>query len=227
MRTLIATLAVLGAALASAANAHDPIEKPRDPANETRLELLPIDATNDPFWRSVFAQLSEPQTRLSTFREARHFPFRRQPVELTGEIRIAPERGLSLRYQTPQEQIMIVDSDGVLMRDAEGRERRVGGDRRATTLSLTLTHILRFDFAALAQDFDLLGAHEETRWKIEFIPRDEALLKQLGIITVDGREARLNGIRMQRSAQQKIVITIGETIDDVAFTADEISHYFR
>lgn len=228
MRILTATLILLISSAAPFATAGSEPERASPVGSmETTTELTPVDADQDPVWRRLFAHLSEPRTRFSTFTEARHFPFRRHPVELTGEIRISPDRGLSLRYLEPKEQLMIVDSAGVLMRDAKGRERSASGDKRATSISLALTQILRFDLAALEQNFTLRGKHTGSAWILEFQPRDEALKQSLGVITVEGRDDTLVGIEMRRSERQRIVITIGETLNDVTYTHDDITRYFR
>ena len=41
------------------------------------------------------------QPRRSAFTEERYFPFRREPVVLTGTVRLVPGRGLSLEYRAP------------------------------------------------------------------------------------------------------------------------------
>src|SRR4051794_29498681 len=88
-----------------------------------RAELPPIaDAAHDPAWRELFAQLAPTRTRQSSFEERRYFPFRKEPTVLTGEIRIVPNLGLSLRYLTPEKRVLIADEKGLLMRDADGRE---------------------------------------------------------------------------------------------------------
>ena len=80
------------------------------------------DAAHDPSWRELFAQLGAGKNRQATFEERRYFAFRSAPVVLTGEIRIVPDRGLSLRYLSPRPLVLIADTHGLLMRDEAGRD---------------------------------------------------------------------------------------------------------
>jgi outer membrane lipoprotein-sorting protein len=190
-------------------------------------QLSLLDADEDSNWADLFTQLKAPANRFSKFKELRYFPFRRNPVELSGEIRITPELGLSLSYLNPNEQIMIVDEQGILMRDENGRERAASRDQRASVIAKALTNILRFDSDALAVDFDLYGTYAGSEWTLQFRPRELALLKQLGTITVEGTAARLHNIEMRRSDKQRIDIQIIDIIEGVTFTTNEISRFFR
>ncbi len=118
------------------------------------------DPAHDPAWTALFAKLSASKTRQSQFEERRYFPFRSTPVVLKGEIRIAPERGLSLRYLEPDRRILIVDDKGALMRDDEGRERAAPSDSRAQAVTAALVNVLRFDLPALQKSFVMYGRHE-------------------------------------------------------------------
>ena len=118
----------------------------------------------DPFWSRLLEQLGKPKIRYSTFVEERHFPFRRTPVILNGEIRIVPNRGLSLRYLEPQEQILIVDEAGILMRDHKGRQRTGPSDSRASSVSMVLTQIISFEMQELVTNFDIHGRHHGDNW---------------------------------------------------------------
>ena len=54
-------------------------------------ETLLADPANDPAWRDLFTKLAPTKTRQSKFEERRFFPFRKEPVVLTGEVRIVPD----------------------------------------------------------------------------------------------------------------------------------------
>src|SRR6185503_18937999 len=94
-------------------------------------ETLLADPAHDPAWRQLFDKLAPNKTRQSTFEERRFFPFRKQPIVLQGEIRIVPRRGLSLRYLQPEGRVLIIDEQGLLMRDNDGREQSPPSDSRA------------------------------------------------------------------------------------------------
>ncbi len=181
----------------------------------------------DPAWRELFDQLGAPATRFSTFEERRHFPFRREPVVLAGEIRILPGRGLSLRYPEPPERIMIVDAEGMLLRDARGRERTVPRDHRAQAVTRALIDVLRFDLAGLQEKFSVKGVRNGSAWTLTFTPRDPGLVEQIESLVVEGEATRPSRIEIRQKDRQRIEIRIGATREDFDFTAAEIKRFFR
>jgi hypothetical protein len=190
---------------------------------ETRL----TDAANDPAWRELIVRLAPNKTRQSSFEERRYFPFKKTPVILTGEIRIVPEIGLSLRYVTPEEQVMIVDGQGLLMRDREGRERAVSSDTRAQAATAAIVNVLRFDLAKLEREFVVHGRRDGTAWSMAFVPRDANFANLLGVLAVAGEGNALTKIEMVKSPTQRIEITVRDTREDVLFTGDTIRRFFR
>ncbi len=185
------------------------------------------DPARDPAWRELFQRLAPNRTRQSTFEERRYFPFRRAPVVLRGEIRIVPDRGLSLRYLEPEPHVMIVDAQGVLIRGADGRERAAPTDARAQAASSALVKILRFDVAALQEDFEMYGRRETSGWSLAFFPRDPVLANLIGSVLVVGEGAVVSSIEMIKSPTQRIEISLRDTREDLLFTGDTLRRFFR
>ena len=197
-----------------------------EPLALTPATLL-ADPANDPGWRDLLAQLAPNKTRQSKFEERRFFPFRKDPVVLTGEIRIVPELGLSLRYLTPEARVMIVDSKGLLMRDEVGRDREPPNDSRAQAATSALVRVLRFDLAGLQKDFAVHGRRDGAAWTLAFVSRDPAFANLLGTLTVSGENQNLLSIEMTKSPTQRIEIAIRDTVEDVLFTGDTLKRFFR
>ncbi|MBL9209771.1 MAG: outer membrane lipoprotein carrier protein LolA [Opitutaceae bacterium] len=204
-----------------------PAAEPTAPVAWVSAETRLLDAANDPAWRELVLRLAPNKTRQSAFEERRYFPFKRTPVVLTGEIRIVPEIGLSLRYLTPEEQTMIVDRQGLLMRDRDGRERAAPSDNRAQAATAALVNVLRFDLAKLQQEFDVHGRREGAAWSLAFVPRDANFAQLLGVLSVAGEGNALTKIEMVKSPTQRIEITVRDTREDVLFTGDTIRRFFR
>ena len=190
-------------------------------------ETLLVDPARDPAWRDLFVQLAPNKTRQSRFEERRRFPFRKEPILLTGEIRIVPELGLSLRYLTPEARTLIVDAKGLLMRDDQGRDRAPPNDSRAQAATSALVRVLRFDLAALQKDFAVHGRREGAAWSLAFLARDPAFVNLLGTLMVSGENGELRSIEMTKSPTQRIEIIIRDTIEDVLFTGDTLKRFFR
>jgi outer membrane lipoprotein-sorting protein len=197
------------------------------PAAVTPPANLIADPANDPAWKDLFARLAPNKARRSKFEERRIFPFRNTPIVLTGEIRIAPERGLSLSYLGAKPQIVIIDQKGVLMRDERGQERSAPSDPRAEAATSALFQILRFDLPALAKTFILHGRRDGEAWTLGFEPRDATLANLIGSVIVQGENGRLDRINMVKSEKQHIDISISETKEDITFEPDELKRFFR
>lgn len=184
------------------------------------------DLRGDPAWREIFQRLAPVRNRECAFQERRYFPFRRKPIELSGLVRLAPGRGLSLDYLAPEARLVIIDREGVLLREAGG-QRAAPADRRVQAATGAMAAVLRFDPDELARDFTWQGARAGDAWRLTLQPRDPSLGGSLGEILVSGTAGRLAEIDLIRSADQRIEIVLGPPADGVVFTAEELARYFR
>jgi outer membrane lipoprotein-sorting protein len=228
-RVLIWFTLVAGIGLGGVMSAAEPVNFGSALATPSLLapETLLADPARDPQWRALFDQLAPNKTRQSSFEERRYFPFRKTPVVLQGEIRIVPQRGLSLRYLQPEERVLIIDDKGLLMRDSDGQERAAPADSRAQAATSALVQILRFDLDALSRDFVVHGQRDGDAWTLAFAPRDPAFAELIGTLTVTGEQGTLRKIEMVKSATQRIEILIRDTREDVIFTGDTLKRFFR
>jgi len=182
------------------------------------------DPAQDPGWQDLFRRLAPVKNREVPFTEERYFPFRRTPVVLAGVVRIVPSRGLSLEYRAPESRIVVVDAQGVLVREGAG-QRAAPDDRRAQAATTALGAVLRFDPAELARDFELSGDRQEGGWTLILTPRDPALAASLHSIAVSGSQSHLS--RIELNAGLRIEIFLGPAVEGAAFTAADLARYFR
>ncbi len=182
---------------------------------------------NDAAWRPLFAALAAQGAVHSTFTEHRWFSVRKEPVVLQGELRHSADHGLSLRYMQPEEQVLVVDARGLLMRNAHGRTRTMAADPRSPRIDAALLPVLRFDLPALLQLFSLRAARDGDDWRLDFAPRTPALARTLSTLTVEGTGERVRRLEFRRSAKQRVEVLIGETRTGVTFSADEVKRFFR
>lgn len=201
-------------ALPAPAAESDPLVRP-----EHRLE------PTAPAWRDLIAAFGHNPDSTAEFTEQRFFPFKQQPVELQGESRVSATRGLSLHYTKPEDRTVILDEKGVLLRAPAG-EKAPAADPRAAAANAALLNVLRFDFAALEQDFEIYGEREGEAWQLALVPRTDGLRRSVGRIAVAGSGVTVSRIEIRRSARQAIVIVLGEP-RRAAFTAAELKQYFR
>jgi hypothetical protein len=183
-------------------------------------------APDDPAWGRLAAGLREQSTVTADFTEERWFAFKRTPTILHGEVRISAERGVSLRYLDPEEQIVIIDGKGTLLRSATG-DRSPPSDPRASAANFALLHLMRLDLAKLEPDFELYGQRAGPAWTLVLVPRAEELRRTLGQIAVQGEGAAVSRIELRRSATQRVEIIVMPPRPTAAFTPDEIRRFFR
>lgn len=188
-----------------------------------------LSIANDPFWRTLFHTLSSQGGIHSQFEELRFLPIRKRPVVLTGEMRLSPDRGLSLHYLKPEESCVMIDSRGIVFRDATGRVHEVASDPRARGATSALLQVMRFDPNVLERDFAAYGARDGIAWQVAFEPKPEAAARDisLGRIIVRGQEDAVLLIEFRRSDRQRIEIHVGPTRTGVTFSAAELATWFR
>lgn len=182
-------------------------------------------APEDPAWLALAAGFARQPDTTAEFTEQRFFPFKKAPVDLRGTSRVSAARGLSLHYTAPDERIVILDAQGVLLRDARG-EVAAPEDPRAGAAQAALVQVLRFDLPKLAESFEIFGRRTGETWTLAFVPRDTELRRTVGQIIVAGGTATVSRIELRRSARQSIVISIGPA-RPAPFTPEEQKRFFR
>ena len=183
-------------------------------------------------WRRLFSALAARGATFSEFVEKRHFSTRKEPVVLRGEMRLVPERGLSLRYTEPEETLTIIDAQGIFLRDARGRARQIKAGTRDAGLVTALLPVMRFDEENLFGQFTIHAARDGGNgdggdWRLDFVPRNEKLAEALGAIVVTGSGAEIKTIGFNTSPKLRVEVVVGENKPGAVFTEDEMGKYFR
>ncbi|MDR2674521.1 MAG: outer membrane lipoprotein carrier protein LolA [Opitutaceae bacterium] len=181
---------------------------------------------NDGGWRWLFSALAAQGAMRSTFTEERWFAMRKTPAVLQGEMRLLPGRGLSLHYTEPEEQLLVVDDAGLLMRDARGRTRELKAGA-AAGLPAALLPVMQFDLEKLRERFYLHAARDGNDWRLDFVPRDRELARALGSLAVTGIGTAVRRLEFRHSAKQRIVVIIKTAGTGVTFSDEEARRFFR
>jgi hypothetical protein len=197
-----------------------------EPAPATAAPVFEKVDPTAPGWAELLAAFAGRRDSLAQFIERRHFPFRKQPVELTGVVRVSKQHGLSLQYVAPEARIVIFDARGVVLRDARG-DRSPPADPRAAAANSALANVLRFDFPALEKDFSIAGRRDGARWHLLFSPRTDAIRRTVGEIRVAGEGPHVTAIELRRTERQFIEIAMHGNESRDAFSAEELARYFR
>lgn len=186
-----------------------------------------VTGENDAEWQPLLKALADKGAIFSSFTEQRWFSFRRDPVVLTGEMRMSPDHGLSLRYVEPDEKMMIVDSRGIVLRNARGRSRVLKPDPESMNTGEALLRVMRFDLNGLMRDFEVYAVGNRETWRFDFVPRAEELNEKVGPITVWGADEKVVRLEMRPEKGPRIEIAINSAQENVTFTAAELEKFFR
>ncbi len=179
-----------------------------------------------PAWRDLVERFQRQPDTLADFEEARFFPFRKEPTRLRGEVRFSRQHGLSLHYLSPEERTVIMDDQGMTLREPSGRTVPPP-DPRANAANAAMRHILRFDFAAMERDFEVYGRRLGDAWSLALVPRAKSMRNAIGDMFVDGTGTAVQRIELRRSAKQHIDIVMSGLRPPQTFTADEVKRFFR
>ena len=182
-------------------------------------------AADAPEWRDLVAQFAARPDTLADFEEKRFFPFRNEPAVLRGQVRVSQAHGLSLAYREPEERTVILDAQGMRVREPAGRSAPPP-DPRAQAGNDALRHILRFDFAALDAGYEVYGRRSGQAWALALVPRLRAVRNAIGDILVEGHGAVVERIELRRSARQHIDIAMSGS-RTVTFTPGDVERFFK
>lgn len=183
-------------------------------------------AITTPGWAELFETLANKEDTIADFTERRVFAFHREATKLAGEVRVSGPHGISLHYTEPEQRIVVLDDDGVLMRDAGG-EKALSSKRRDAAANAVLLDVLRFDFVALEESFEIFGRRENDAWELALVPRTDAIRRSVGRITIEGEASAIRRIELRRSAKSYIEIAIATPRETPPFTPEELGTYFR
>lgn len=220
LRAFILSLVIFASGFSFAAAEVDP-DQIVSPANR-----IDPNQTAGP-WNSLLAELAKSHRLFATFTEHRYLPIKKVPVVFKGEVRLLPERGLSLHYISPEVRTLVIDRQGLLMRNDQGRTREAPSDPRAEAATSALLHVMRFDLAELSKVFHLYGVREGDDWTFVFDPQTPELAKSMHRLVVRGNKGILRRIGIRRSALQRVEITIEEVTENADFTPEEVKRFFR
>ncbi len=207
-----------------AALAAGAVGRGREAAPELLIDPAHRLAVEEGTWRDLTDALGRTPGIQADFVERRHFPFKREPVTLRGEVRVAPGSGLSLRYREPEERTVILDEGGVLVRGPDGGA--LPSDPRAAAANQALLRVLQLDLAALAQDFEIYGRRQGETWSLALVARTDALRRSVGRIFAAGEGVFVREIELRRTERQAIGISILAP-HAADFSAEEMARFFR
>jgi hypothetical protein len=143
------------------------------------------------------------------FKETRHNPLLKEPLELTGYLEYPQVGQLRKVVESPFQESMLVAGDTIeLVRD--GRTRRVSLRNQESMLTMlqSIESLLAGDTEMLERLFELQLTGTADNWQLRLTPIAARLAKQLDRLTVCGGERAIDEIRfdMQNGEWQRLEI---------------------
>lgn len=181
---------------------------------------------NDSQWQWLVSALAAKGASYSTFTENRHFSTRKDPVVFTGEMRLVPERGLSLHYTAPEDTLTVIDAKGLYLRDEKGRVRQIKAGTRDAGLTAALLPVMRFDEEELYKNFTVYAARNGNEWRFDFVPLNEKLAGALGSIVASGIGTEIKRLSFNISPKLRVEVLVGETKPEARFSDDDLKKFF-
>ena len=179
--------------------------------------------------RGVFTRLGEANTAVIPFVENRRMGIIKKPVELTGTLRYARKNGLSLAYEAPKPRVLIIDDQGFIERQPDGRERRMAAGERPelTVLTDIYLNLLRGRPAGMFGACDVYFAGGSGNWQIGLIPKDESLRRRTGRVLISGAGREIAQIATLLENGDARTLRLSRAEIDAKFPASVIQSYFR
>ena len=132
------------------------------------------------------------------FREQRHNPLLKAPMELSGYLEYAAPGQLRKVVESPFQESMLFDGDQVEI-SRDGQVRRIGLKSRKSILVMlqTIESLLSGDSQSLHRYFDVALTGTLKRWHLKLIPSSGRLSRQLRSLTVNGGDDTINNLRFE------------------------------
>lgn len=218
---------LIGLGCGALAAAGEPRDGDAVASEDTHGEPALFSGVDGAAWRALFERLGTQGAVAGDFVEQRWFAVRREPVVVRGRMRLSPEHGLSLHYAEKGGRTLIVDRDGILLRDGRGRSRAVPDDSPAAGAGALLWPVLRMDLDELERSFHVVGTREGDAWRLALEPRAAEMRRALRGILIEGTGEVVRRIGIDRGERQRIEVEVGESQAGVTFSAEELRTYFR
>ena len=193
------------------------------PGNDTLdPACLPTD------WVTLFENLRSHHPLRADFVETRKLPFRRDPIVLSGTLRLDDSGGLSLHYpEADGSPITVIDAAGMATRSRDGPWRSLPDRRSISAVHRAIAALLTLDLERLHADFDLSGAMEDGNWILQLSPRPGSDTGRLKELSIRGSWSRVTQLHVSLGGDLGILIEIlrEELVAD--FETEEDARYFR
>lgn len=193
------------------------------PANQVPAGKLPFTL------KKVFHRLSHDQAESMPFTEVRTFAISKNPLKQDGHLRSDKTHGLSLSYESAKPHVIVVDDQGLIDRQPDGKERQVtvADHPEVATLTDLYLNLLRGNADKLFQYADVYFTGTAQSWQMGLVSHDANLAKRVGRVVVSGNGRNISRLENLLPNNESRTLEFGHVTRNPKYTSDEIQKYFR
>jgi hypothetical protein len=149
------------------------------------------------------AGLTAAPTEVLPYEEQRMSAVLSVPLQLGGELRVAPNGDIDKRVLQPfQERVVIRAGSLTIEQRGKARTLNLANDRRWREFYAGITGLLNRDAAALQRVFEVTLRESASDWTLHLQPRAAAGKVGLTAIIASGRAAQLTALRIEHGPDE-------------------------
>jgi outer membrane lipoprotein-sorting protein len=150
---------------------------------------------------AVMARLAALPSRSAPFVEEKSLPGLSEPLVSSGHVVFVRPSRLEQVTEKPKPEHVVIDGDtlSVTLASGETTSLRLSDNPPLGLLAATLRATLDGDIATIRRLFVLEEQGNPSVWRLELMPKDNAMRRFLARVTVDGREAQILQIVIQQA----------------------------
>jgi len=179
-------------------------------------------------WTVLLETLRDRRPLRAEFLETRKLPFRRQPILLSGTLRLDEDGGLSLHYPEAEgAPVTVIDREGMAMRSGADPWHPLPDRNSIRVVHEAIASLLSLDLRRLGRDFELSGSLEGETWSLQMTVKPGVETGRLKALSIHGTGDRVTDLRVGLGDQLGIQIEILDQELLPIFEPAEYDRYFR
>ena len=145
----------------------------------------------------------------------------RQPLKSSGDFVVARGKGIAWQVRQPFASTLIVTSDSLLSRAADGSvsmQMSARDEPVLRTINAMLFAVMAADLVQLSQYFEMTGRVQGAGWTLHLVPRDAMLAQWLRAIDIGGQQF-VREVQLQEASGDRSQIQIVNPLAEQALGA--------
>lgn len=177
---------------------------------------------------AVNHSLREAKCIRADFAEEKTIKVLKRPLRSSGTLVFCGGAGLYRSSSEPFVQELLVTSEGIAQRDANGRIEKMDVDKQPLAKGFIDAFLLVFsgDDKALAAEFELYFDGDEKAWSMGFVPKKKPLSRFIASLVVTGKGAALENLLVSEVNGDRTLTRFSNVLTTRELTPDEQKRCF-